>query len=74
MKTLTRDDVPDTFDPALLELSMEICADAISAADRAGNDSMRPTLRSCQSQLVRRLYKLEMPNAAGAGRGTQKIE
>jgi eukaryotic-like serine/threonine-protein kinase len=63
MKTLTRDDVPDTLDPALLELSMEICADAISAADRAGNDSMRPTLRSCQSQLVRRLYKIEVPNA-----------
>ena len=30
MKSLTRDDVPDMYDPALLEMSLEICADAIN--------------------------------------------
>ena len=67
MKTLTRDDVPDTFDPALLELSMEICADAISAATRAGIESMRPTrlqLQLSECSWCSRLYKIEVPNAA----------
>ena len=32
LKTLTRDDVPDMYDPALVELSLEICADAMTAA------------------------------------------
>ena len=63
MKTLTRDDVPDTSDTALLEMSIEICVDALNAAAHAGNETMRPTLHSCQMQLVKRLYRIEMPNA-----------
>jgi eukaryotic-like serine/threonine-protein kinase len=63
MKALTRDDVPNTFDTALLELSMEICADAMNGATRAELEPMRPTLRNFQMQLIRRLYKIEMPNA-----------
>ena len=63
LKTLTRDDVPNTFDTALLELSMEICADAMNATTRAELEPMRPTLRNLQMQLVRRLYKIELPNA-----------
>jgi eukaryotic-like serine/threonine-protein kinase len=66
MKALTRDDVPDTFDSALLELGIEICADAITAVSRAGNDPMRPVLGSCEKQLLRRLYKIGMPTAAGS--------
>jgi eukaryotic-like serine/threonine-protein kinase len=63
MKTLTRDDVPNTFDTALLELSMEICADAMNGTTRAELEPMRPTLRNLQMQLVRRLYRIEVPNA-----------
>jgi serine/threonine protein kinase len=63
MKNLTRDDVPNTFDTALLEMSMEICADAINGATRAELEPMRPTLRNLQMQLVRRLYRIEVPNA-----------
>ena len=33
MKNLTRDEVPDMYDTALVEMSLEICADAIKAAD-----------------------------------------
>ena len=63
MKNLTRDDVPNTFDTALLELSMEICADAMNGATRAELEPMRPTLRNLQIQLVRRLYRIEVPSA-----------
>ena len=62
LKNLTRDDVPDMYDPALVELSLEICADAISAAT-AGNDSMQPS-SVLQMQLVRQLYRIEVPNGA----------
>ncbi len=63
MKTLTRDDVPTTFDTALLEMSIEICADAMNGTTRAELEPMRPTLRNLQMQLVRRLYRIEVPNA-----------
>jgi eukaryotic-like serine/threonine-protein kinase len=63
MKNLTRDDVPITFDTALLEMSIEICADAFNGATRAELEPMRPTLRNLQMQLVRRLYRIEVPNA-----------
>jgi eukaryotic-like serine/threonine-protein kinase len=72
MKTLTRDDVPDSFDTALLEMSMEICADAMNAATRADLESMRGTLRAVQVQLVRRLHRLELPNAGRPPAGALK--
>jgi hypothetical protein len=64
MKVLTRDDVPDTFDPALLELCMEICAGAITTAGRTGNDSMVPALNECHRRLLKRLYTIELPHGS----------
>ena len=37
MKNLMRDDVPDMFDPALVEMNMEICADAINGGSKDGD-------------------------------------
>lgn len=64
IKTLTQNDVPDSFDPALLELCMEICVDAATTAGRNGNDSMVPTLNECRRRLLRRLYMVELPRGS----------
>ncbi len=44
-KGLTRDEVSDMYDPALVELSLEICTDALAASSRSGTESIvRETL------------------------------
>jgi serine/threonine protein kinase len=62
-KNLTRDEVSDMYDPGLVELSLEICTDALAAA-RAGAESIvRETLQEVQLNLVRQLYRIEVPKA-----------
>ena len=51
MKNLVRDDVPDIYDPALVEMHLEICADAIAAAQKTGMENLRDRLHAFQSQL-----------------------
>jgi len=61
-KKLTRDEVPEMYDPALVELSLEICVDAVSAANRAGTETiLRQDLQQFQTHLVRQLYRIELP-------------
>jgi serine/threonine-protein kinase len=61
-RKLTRDDVPDMYDLALLELSLELCADATVAATQAeAEPALRQALHTFQTQIVRRLYRLELP-------------
>ncbi len=61
-KVLTRDDVPDMYDPALVEFSLEICADAVAAAARGSTEAiLRETLQGFQAHLVRQLYRIEVP-------------
>jgi len=63
-RKLTRDEVPDMYDPALVELSLEICVHAVNAAVRAGTESvLRQDLQQFQSHLVRQLYRIELPKA-----------
>jgi serine/threonine-protein kinase len=63
-KPLTRDEVSDMYDPALVEFGLEICGDARDAAVRAGAESiLRDTLQGIHSHLLRRLYRIEVPNA-----------
>jgi serine/threonine-protein kinase len=64
LKSMAREDVPDMFDPALVEMSLEICADAIAAAHRAGSEALRQSLQVFQAQLVSRLYTIEIPKGA----------
>jgi hypothetical protein len=63
-KTLTRDDVSDMYDPALVELSLEICSDSLTSVVRAGAEAIvRETLQEVQTHLVRQLYRIEVPRA-----------
>ena len=68
LKNLTRDDVPDMYDPALVEMSLEICADAIAAAGprRAPSSMRRQRSSEFQVQLVRQT--LPDRSAQGASR------
>ncbi len=52
MKTLTAGRRSDTIDSALVEMSLEICADAIAAAQSTGMESMRERLHAFQVQLI----------------------
>jgi serine/threonine-protein kinase len=61
-RKLTRDEVPDMYDRALVELALEICADASSAAVRAGTEMvLRQHLHQFQMNLVWQLYRIELP-------------
>jgi serine/threonine protein kinase len=63
-KGLTRDEVSDMYDPALVELSLEICTEALAVATRTGTESIvRETLQDVQSHLVWQLYRIEVPRA-----------
>jgi eukaryotic-like serine/threonine-protein kinase len=73
MKSLVHDDVPDMFDPGLVELNLEVCSDAMGAANRAGNETMRGTFQPFWTQLMRRLYRIERPGGGRpAGRPNEK--
>jgi hypothetical protein len=63
-KILSRDKLSDMYDPALVELSIEICADAAAASLRSGTGSIeREALQDVQSNLVWQLYRIEVPKA-----------
>jgi eukaryotic-like serine/threonine-protein kinase len=63
-KGLSRDKLADMYDPALVELSIEICADALAASLRSGTGSIeREALQDVQSNLVWQLYRIEVPKA-----------
>ncbi len=63
-KALTRDNVSDIYDPALVELSLEICSDSLTSADRTGVGSAeKGALQEIQAHLVRQLYRIEVPKA-----------
>jgi hypothetical protein len=65
LKGLARDKISDMYDPALVELSLEICTDAVAASVRAGTGMIeREALQEVQSDLVRQLYRIELPGAA----------
>jgi eukaryotic-like serine/threonine-protein kinase len=63
-KALSREKLSDMYDPALVELSIEICADAALASLRSGTGSIeREALQDVQSNLVWQLYRIEVPKA-----------
>jgi serine/threonine protein kinase len=67
-RNLTRDAIPDMYDAALVEMSLEICGDAKEAAIRAGTESLRETLQGFHTKLVLRLYKIEVPKNRTPGK------
>jgi hypothetical protein len=73
MRNLVRDDA-DIYDAALVEMHLEICADAIAAANqRAGIELLRDRLHAFQGQLIARLYQIEVPKPnRNQARATEK--
>jgi serine/threonine-protein kinase len=63
MKTLTKDDVPEMYDPALVEMCLEISSDAI-ASPLSGNPVVQQELHKFQKPLVNQLYRIEVRNPA----------
>jgi hypothetical protein len=62
LKSLSAGQISDMYDPALVELSLEICADAVASSVRSGTASIeRETLLGVQSTLVSQLYRIEVP-------------
>jgi eukaryotic-like serine/threonine-protein kinase len=73
MKTLTKDEVSDIYDRALVELSLEVCADAIVAASRSGTETLlRDALQQCQRKLARRLFDIEAEAPRAGARAAAK--
>lgn len=65
MNALTKDDVAEIYDPALVELSLEVCADAMFVASHAGAETiLQEPLRAAHMKLVRQLFKIEVPRTA----------
>jgi serine/threonine-protein kinase len=64
-KSLTQDGVADMDDPALVAMSLEVCSEALQAAQRSGNQTMAAPLLKALQQLVRQLYKIEVAAPAG---------
>jgi serine/threonine-protein kinase len=64
MNLLTKDDVAEIYDPALVELGLEVSSDALFAASHAGAETiLQDTLRGSHMKLVRQLFKIEVPRA-----------
>ena len=60
MKSLAKDDVPDMYDPALVEMCLEISSEAV-ASPVSGNPSIvRGELSKYHKQLVNQLYRIEV--------------
>jgi eukaryotic-like serine/threonine-protein kinase len=60
MKSLAKDDVPDMYDPALVEMCLEISSEAV-ASPVSGNPSIvRAELSKYHKQLVNQLYRIEV--------------
>jgi hypothetical protein len=59
-KGLTRDDLSEILDPALIELGLEICSDVMAAPGSGPQSVARESLQSDQKKFIRRLYKIEL--------------
>lgn len=59
-------------DPALVELSLEICTETL-AATRSGTESIvRETLLEVQQRLIWQLYRIEVPKNRVLARAASK--
>ena len=63
LKNLVRDDVPDIYDPALVELNLEICAMPSRRLRRPGWNLAGQAAR-VPGQLIARLYQIEVPKGS----------
>jgi serine/threonine-protein kinase len=59
-KGLTKDDLADILDPALIEMGLEICSDVMAATGLGAQSVARESLQLDQRKLIRRLYRIEL--------------
>jgi serine/threonine protein kinase len=59
-KDLTKDDLSDILDPALIELGLEICSDVTNTPGSGSQSIAGESLRSVQRKLILRLYRIEL--------------
>jgi serine/threonine-protein kinase len=59
-KGLTKDDLFDILDPALIEMALEICSDVMGAIGPGAQSVARESLQLDQKKLIRRLYRIEL--------------
>ncbi len=59
-KGLTKDDLFDILDPALIEMGLEICTDVMAATGSGAQSVARESLQLDQKKLIRRLYRIEL--------------
>ncbi len=63
-KGLTKDELSDILDPALIELGLEICTDVMAATGSGAQSVARESLLLDQRKLIRRLYRIESSGTA----------
>ncbi len=71
-KGLTKDDLSDILDPALIELGLEICSDVMTTPGSASQSVARESLQSDQKKLIRRLYRIELSGSVKSCAGGPK--
>jgi hypothetical protein len=72
LKTLTKDDLPDMYDPALVEMCLEVSSDAIATPVSGNPNIVRQELQKYQKPLVNQLYRIEVRNPANRKGADQK--
>ena len=60
MKSLAKDDVPDMYDPALVEMCLEISSEAVASPVSGNPIIARQELSKYHKQLVNQLYRIEV--------------
>lgn len=64
--------VTDLHDPALVALSLEVCADALRIVQKSGTATMADPLRLAIRTLLRQLNRIELVDPASVGAGRLK--
>jgi serine/threonine-protein kinase len=67
LRNLTRDELTDVYDAALVEMCLEICGDAMQATRTGAESILRETLQGFHTNLLLRLYRIELPKGNRPG-------
>jgi serine/threonine-protein kinase len=65
---VTQAEVTEIYDPALIELNLEVCSAALQAVSNSGTQAMAEPFRKAIRNLAHQLYRIEAGDLAGTGR------
>jgi serine/threonine-protein kinase len=66
--SMTGADMAELYDPSLVSMNLEVCADALKAVQKAGTQTIEGPLRRALFRLVMHLNQIEIGGPAAAGR------